>query len=162
MTDSPDLERALKALDRSAFIGRQSEALSDLIQDQSQTVFDLAGITIPVKSCSLMIAIKTMGPVSATDLAEALSRSHQVLLQKTPRLIKLDLIESRPDPENRRRKLFEATALGTEQLERLQDLLPRIEAAYEALAAEVGDIAGVLKAALTALETTELRTRMRL
>ncbi|WP_439636121.1 MarR family winged helix-turn-helix transcriptional regulator [Oceanicaulis sp.] len=160
MTDSPDLERALKALDRTAFIGRRSEALSDLIQDQSQAVFDLAGITIPVKSCSLMIAIKAMGPASITDLAEALSRSHQVLLQKTPRLIKLGLIESRPDPDNRRRKLFEATAHGAEQLERLQEILPRIEAAYEDLVSETGEIAGVLKAALTALEKTDLKTRM--
>lgn len=160
MTDFPDLERALTALDRTAFIGRRAEALSDLIQEQSQAVFDLAGIMIPVKSSSLMIAIEAMGPVSVTDLAEALNRSHQVLLQKTPRLLKLGLIDSRTDPDNRRRKLFEVTAYGAEQLRRLEEILPRIEAAYTDLSRETGDIAGVLKATLAALEKTDLKSRI--
>ena len=71
------------------FLGRLSEQLSELIEQQSAEVFKRAGLVIPVKSSSLMGAIALLGPVSVADLGRALDRSHQLIQQKIPKLATL-------------------------------------------------------------------------
>ena len=84
------------------FLGRLSEQLSELIEQQSAEVFKRAGIIIPVKSSSLMGAIGTLGPISVADLVRALDRSHQLIQQKMPKLLALGLVSRRPDPADQR------------------------------------------------------------
>ena len=110
-------------LDRT-FLGRLSEQLSELIEQQSAEVFKRAGIVIPVKSSSLLGAIATLGPVSVADLVRALDRSHQLIQQKIPKLLALDLVSRRPDPNDLRINLIEITDRGREQLALLDRLTP--------------------------------------
>ena len=109
-------------LDRT-FLGRLSEQLSELIEQQSAEVFKRAGIVIPVKSSSLMEAIATLGPVSVAGLVRALDRSHQLIQQKMPKLIALGLVNRRPDPDDQRVILIELTDRGREQLALLAGLV---------------------------------------
>ena len=118
------------------FLGRLSEQLSELIEQQSAEVFQRAGIVIPVKSSSLLGAIATLGPVSVAGLVRALDRSHQLIQQKMPKLVTLGLVSRRPDPDDQRVILIEITDSGREQLALLDGLDPEFERAY----AEMDDI----------------------
>ena len=126
-------------IDRT-FLGRESERLSDLIAEQTAELFAREGVVIPVKSCSVMDALAQCAPASASDLASRLDRSHQIIMQKLPRLIELGLVERSPDPADRRRFLLEITDRGAEQLERLHDLSPRIATAYRAIEDDIGSV----------------------
>ena len=150
----------MNGLDGQLFLGRLSETLSDLIEAQSAEVFAAAGLLIPVKSASLMRAIEASEPASAVDLARALDVSHQLVLQKTPKLLALGLVARVPCPDDGRRKLFSLTDAGRRQLALLRALEPRFVAAYETLREEVGDVHGLLRDAVEALRRRPLPDRL--
>jgi DNA-binding MarR family transcriptional regulator len=146
-------------LDRT-FLGRLSEQLSDLVEQQSAEVFKRAGIVIPVKSCSLLGAIATLGPVSVADLVRALDRSHQLIQQKVPKLLALGLVSRRPDPEDQRVNLIEITDRGREQLALLDGLNVEFERAYAEMEAEAGPVFDVIGRAIHSLKVRSLSDRI--
>lgn len=146
-------------LDRT-FLGRLSEQLSDLIEQQSAEVFKRAGIVIPVKSSSLLGAIATLGPVSVADLVRALDRSHQLIQQKIPKLLALDLVSRRPDPNDLRINLIEITDRGREQLALLDRLTPEFERAYAEMEQEAGPVFDTVARAIRSLKARSLNDRI--
>lgn len=142
------------------FLGRLSEQLSELIEQQSAQVFERAGLVIPVKSSSLMAAIAALGPVSVADLMRALNRSHQLIQQKIPKLLKLDLISRRPDPEDQRVILIELTDRGREQLALLDSLDAEFERAYAEMDQDTGPVFDTISRAIAALKARPLIDRM--
>lgn len=146
-------------LDRT-FLGRLSEQLSELIEQQSAEVFKRAGIVIPVKSSSLLGAVATLGPVSVADLVRALDRSHQLIQQKMPKLMALDLVSRRPDPNDQRVNLIEITDRGREQLALLDRLTPEFERAYAEMEEEAGPVFDTIGRAIRSLKTRALSDRM--
>lgn len=147
-------------LDDITFLGRLSEALSDRIEEQTRPLFDDAGITVPVRSCSLLTALGAAGEASAADLARALGQSHQLVVQKCPALLRLGLITQHADPADARRKIFRLTDAGRDQLARIDAYSARISAVYRALFEEVGDVHGVILKALNALDAKPLSERI--
>ena len=146
-------------LDRT-FLGRLSEQLSELIEQQSAEVFKRAGIVIPVKSSSLLGAIATLGPVSVADLVRALDRSHQLIQQKMPKLLALDLVSRRPDPNDLRINLIEITDRGREQLALLDRLTPEFERAYAEMEQEAGPVFDTVARAIRSLKARSLNDRI--
>lgn len=146
-------------LDRT-FLGRLSEQLSDLIEQQSAEVFKRAGIVIPVKSASLLGAVATLGPVSVADLVRALDRSHQLIQQKMPKLVALGLVSRRPDPDDQRVILIEATEAGREQLALLKGLTEEFERAYAEMEVEAGPVFDSLSRAIQSLKSRPLIDRI--
>lgn len=146
-------------LDRT-FLGRLSEQLSELIEQQSADVFRRAGIIIPVKSSSLLVAIATLGPVSVADLVRALDRSHQLIQQKMPKLLALGLVSRRPDPDDQRASLIEVTETGREQLALLSGLDPGFERAYAGMEEETGPVFDAITRAINSLKARPLIDRM--
>lgn len=146
-------------LDRT-FLGRLSEQLSDLIEQQSAEVFKRAGIVIPVKSASLLGAVATLGPVSVADLVRALDRSHQLIQQKMPKLVALGLVSRRPDPDDQRVILIEATEAGREQLALLKGLTAEFERAYAEMEVEAGPVFDSLSRAIQSLKSRPLIDRI--
>ncbi|HEX8660444.1 MAG TPA: MarR family transcriptional regulator [Brevundimonas sp.] len=146
-------------LDRT-FLGRLSEQLSELIEQQSAEVFKRAGIVIPVKSSSLLGAIATLGPVSVADLVRALDRSHQLIQQKMPKLLTLGLVSRRPNPDDQRIILIEITDRGREQLALLDGLKPEFDRAYAEMEKETGPVFEGLNHAISALKSRPLIGRM--
>lgn len=146
-------------LDRT-FLGRLSEQLSELIEQQSAEVFKRAGIVIPVKSSSLLGAIATLGPVSVADLVRALGRSHQLIQQKIPKLLALDLVSRRPDPNDLRINLIEITDRGREQLALLDGLTPEFERAYAEMEQEAGPVFDTVARAIRSLKARSLNDRI--
>ncbi|HRL06796.1 MAG TPA: MarR family transcriptional regulator [Brevundimonas diminuta] len=146
-------------LDRT-FLGRLSEQLSELIEQQSAEVFKRAGIVIPVKSSSLLGAIAMLGPVSVADLVRALDRSHQLIQQKIPKLLALDLVSRRPDPNDLRINLIEITDRGREQLALLDRLTPEFERAYAEMEQEAGPVFDTVARAIRSLKARSLNDRI--
>lgn len=146
-------------LDRT-FLGRLSEQLSELVEQQSAEVFKRAGIVIPVKSSSLLGAIATLGPVSVADLVRALERSHQLIQQKIPKLLALDLVSRRPDPNDLRINLIEITDRGREQLALLDGLTPEFERAYAEMEQEAGPVFDTVARAIRSLKACSLNDRI--
>lgn len=142
------------------FLGRLSEQLSDLIEQQSAEVFQRAGLVIPVRSSSLMTAIAALGPVSAADLVRALDRSHQLIQQKMPKLLKLGLVSRRPSPDDQRVMLIELTARGREQLALLESLDGEFERAYGEMEQDAGPVFDSISRAIKALQSRPLIDRM--
>lgn len=146
-------------LDDISFLGRLAEALSTRIEEQTRELFDDAGIVIPVKSCSLLTALRQAGEASAAELARKLGQSHQLVVQKCPALLRLGLITQHPDPVDARRKLFRLTDKGAAQMAMLDTYTAGISAVYERLFEETGDTHAVLLKTLKALEDRPLRER---
>lgn len=142
------------------FLGRLSEQLSELIEQQSAEVFRRAGLILPVKSASLLVAIATLGPVSVADLVRALDRSHQLIQQKMPKLVALGLVSRRPDPDDQRVNLIEITDRGREQLALLDRLDPGFDRAYAEMEAEAGPVFESISRAIHALKARPLSERM--
>jgi len=142
------------------FLGRLSEQLSELIEQQSAEVFQRAGLVIPVKSSSLMGAIATLGPASVADLVRALNRSHQLIQQKMPKLLKLGLVSRRPDPDDQRVVLIELTDKGREQLALLDSLDAEFERAYAEMEEDAGPVFDAISRAIASLKARPLIDRM--
>lgn len=142
------------------FTARLTEELSELIAAQSEDLFRAFGIDIPVKSCSLMLAIRACEPASARTLSDALVRSHQLVSQKLPKLLRLGLIAIEDDPADGRQKLYRLTAEGRAQLARFQDLRRSLENAYDGLERDAGPLSQVLRAAIGALRAQPLADRV--
>lgn len=142
------------------FLGRLSEQLSELIEQQSAEVFTRAGIVIPVKSSSLLGAIATLGPVSVADLVRALDRSHQLIQQKMPKLLRLGLVSRRPDPDDQRVILIDITDRGREQLALLDGLSPEFDRAYAEMEEDAGPVFDGINRAISALKSRPLIDRI--
>jgi DNA-binding MarR family transcriptional regulator len=142
------------------FLGRLSEQLSDLIEQQSAEVFKRAGLVLPVKSSSLLVAIATLGPVSVADLVRALDRSHQLIQQKVPKLVKLGLVTRQPDPDDQRVTLIEITDNGREQLALLESLDGEFIRAYAEMEEEAGPVFDSINRAILSLKSRPLIDRM--
>lgn len=149
------------AIDDSAFLGRTVERLSVLIADQSKAVFDDRGIVIPVRSCSLMTVLAKLETASASDLARELGHSHQLVMQKIPKLVSLGLIRQGDDDQDARRRIFRLTDEGREQLAKFEACSALIDAAYDALFAEVGDVRALVDRTIEALGALPLNSRIR-
>lgn len=142
------------------FLGRLSEQLSELIEQQSAEVFKRAGIVIPVKSSSLLRAIATLGPVSVAELVRALDRSHQLIQQKMPKLLTLGLVSRRPDPDDQRVSLIELTDKGREQLRLFDALAPEFDRAYAQIEEDAGPVFEGIGRAIDALKARSLIDRI--
>ncbi|WEK43606.1 MAG: MarR family transcriptional regulator [Candidatus Sphingomonas colombiensis] len=142
------------------FLGRLSEQLSELIEQQSAEVFKRAGLIIPVKSSSLLGAIATLGPVSVADLVRALGRSHQLIQQKIPKLVTLGLVTRHPDPDDQRIILIEMTDKGREQLALLDSLDAEFERAYAEMEEDAGPVFDTINRAIVSLRSRPLIERI--
>ncbi|MNS49670.1 MarR family protein [compost metagenome] len=142
------------------YLGRLSEQLSELIEQQSAEVFKRAGLIIPVKSSSLMAAIAMLGPVSVADLVRALGRSHQLIQQKIPKLVALELVTRQPDPQDQRAILIAITDKGREQLALLDSLDGEFERAYGEMEQDAGPVFDGIKRAIQSLRARPLVERM--
>ncbi|MED5595312.1 MarR family winged helix-turn-helix transcriptional regulator [Janthinobacterium sp. P210006] len=148
------------AIDDAVFLGRAVERLSILIAEQSRIVFDTMGIVIPVRSCSLMTVLATLGAASASDLARELGHSHQLVMQKIPKLLRLGLIQYRNDDHDARRRIFMPTEEGLSQLAKFEQCTVLIREAYAGLFAEVGDVRQFVDRATDALNEKPLDKRI--
>ncbi len=141
-----------------SFIGKQADDLGQLISEQIKPLYASLGIVVPVKSCSIIHTLSNLGQASVTEVARVLNQSHQLVKQKLPRLVKLNLIEYHADPDDKRKTFYQLTQLGKEQSELLKK--HSLEHVYAQLSVEVGaDLYQVLTAAMNGLKNQDLYSR---
>lgn len=143
-----------------SFIGKLADDLGNLIYVQIKPVYESLGIEVPVKSCSIIHALDQTGGASLVDLAKALKQSHQLVKQKLPKLLKMNLIVVNKDPDDKRRLIYTLTEKGQAQAELLN--ANPLEKVYADLSREVDtDLYAVLDAAITGLKNKDLLSRYR-
>jgi DNA-binding MarR family transcriptional regulator len=147
-------------LDDPVFLGRAVERLSMLIEEQSAIVLRAYDVIIPVKSCSLVAVLGAHGTATAAELARSLDVSHQLVLQKIPKLLKLGLIKTEQDQDDARKRRFSLTAVGVDQSRRFQFSRAMIRAAYVELFGEVGDLFDLTSRTAVALQQRPLADRV--
>ncbi len=141
-----------------SFIGKQAEDLGNLICVQIKPVYESLGISVPVKSCSIIHFLNQFGQASLADLAKSLQQSHQLVKQKIPRLLKLGFITAEQDQDDKRRTLYSLTKEGVEQAQLLNK--HSFADVYENLSREVNaDLYEILSAAIKGLKQKDLLTR---
>lgn len=143
-----------------SFIGKQADDLGNLISEQIKPIYQSLGIIVPVKSCSIVHALYAAEQAALTDLSKTLNQSHQLVKQKLPRLMKLELIEVQQDPDDKRRLLYSLTHIGIKQAKLLNE--NSLEKVYENLSNEINtDLYQILVAAIDGLKKKDLLTRFK-
>ncbi len=143
------------------FLGRKAEELSWELEQQFLPIFESVGLVVPVKSCSLVRTLGKMEQASVADLSREMKQSHQLILQKVPALLKLRLVTRRPDPDDRRRVIFELTNEGEKQVEILASIERDVVRIYQDLYREIGvDLMDALDRSLNTIRGRSLRERL--
>ena len=145
-----------------AFLGKRAEDLSNLIEQQTQPIFDELKIVVPISSCSTILALKTLKTASLVEIARQLEQSHQLVKQKLPKLERLGLISKSADSLDKRKTNYKLTPQGIEQSEKVESYLKVSEDLVKTVSDEIGnDVAEILSDALSALRSKTLLERYR-
>lgn len=139
-------------------MGKYAEDLGQLIGEQIKPVYQKIGVVVPVKSCSIIQVLSGLESATLTELAKELQQSHQLVKQKIPKLLDLNLIAVAQDENDKRRMLYSLTSEGEAQAQLLRE--HSMQAVYQTLSDEIGaDISQVLNAAIQSLKNKDLFTR---
>jgi DNA-binding MarR family transcriptional regulator len=145
---------------RKAFLGKHAQDLVIKTSDQIKIVYQERGLVIPIVVSSTLLLIARNQGASLADISKALELPHQLVAQRVEKLLKLELIEKRADPDDKRRSEFRVTKSGTAQAKILEECMADTAQIYGDLYEEIGcDLPKVLLATLEALDRKSLQTR---
>lgn len=96
-----DLHKAV--LDIVAFINRP---------DQDDYWIRELGIKLDRALFSVLMVVARYGPIGVVDLATRLGRDHSTISRQTAKLVELELLERRPNPDDRRMRDLAVTGTG--------------------------------------------------
>lgn len=148
-------------INQKALLGKRAEDLSNLIEQQTQPIFESLGIIVPIKSCSTLLTLLELEQASLVDIAKKLGQSHQLVKQKLPKLIKLGLIQQNSDKEDKRRTLYSLTNEGKQQSHKIKEYLNQSEALVDSISEEIGvDIFSTIDKAIRVMKDKNLWERL--
>ena len=143
-----------------SFLGLQLLRLYTAIDQGGTEAIKSTGL--PARVASLLVFLKHHGPSSISDLAKAVSASHQLVSQRIEILHQDAHIGKVPDPDDHRRMLIKLTAKGRKAAEAVEDACAAGDAAYRQLFKEIGaDVFASVVTACHALEERSLELRIR-
>jgi len=87
---------------RKAYLGKAAQSLILTSSDQVREIYELRGLVIPVRVSSTLEIINRKPGISLSEIGRALGIPHQLVAQRTGILLKMSLIEKRPDKKDRR------------------------------------------------------------
>jgi len=117
MTKNPFYDS--KVIDK-AYTAKKLLDLAYLIQSQVTEVYRRKGMIFPVICSSTLLFLSRHGPASVTEVAKALEHPHQTVAQHFKTLSKLDIVQNRKDPLDKRRAEYFVTETGKDQADRLE------------------------------------------
>jgi DNA-binding MarR family transcriptional regulator len=143
-------------------LGTRLKRLGDWLQADVQRLIDGAGLPIQAGQYPLLGALDLLGPLSVSELVEALGISQPGVTQMTARLEALGLVEIRSDTADRRTRTIALSAEGRRLIARSKrDIWPRIEAAVlEVCGGRKGPLLQLLTKIEAELEKAPLDERM--
>jgi len=146
---------------RKAYLGKHAQNLILTSSEQVLEIYELRGMVFPVRVSSTLEIIDRLPGISLSEIGRELSIPHQLVAQRTSILLKMSLIEKRPDPKDKRRSGFFLTKEGQKQSKLLKTCMADIAQVYEGLYAEIGcDLPSVLLAAIEALKARPIIQRL--
>lgn len=142
------------------FLARYLHRLRVAISEQSDEVFESAGLTVPSHCSSLLLLLEQHGRAPITRLADALGYSHQLVNQRLAILQKHRFIRRSKDPNDRRRTLVVLTKRGLEEAAKAKVALRRIDRGLQHLIDEIDvDLKRLLEAARVSLDENRIAER---
>ncbi len=147
-------------MNSNAFLGKRAEDLKNIIEQQTQPIFDQLGIIAPINSCSTLLAIKELGAGSLVEIAKMLEQSHQLVKQKIPKLEKLGLIFKQPDDSDKRKTNYQLTSKGKKQVIKIKSYIKDSEKLIKSINTELGiNIVNTINRTIRALQEIPLEQR---
>ncbi len=145
----------------SSFLGLQLYQLLTVIDVQGSEMLSQMEVEVPSRVASSLMILKMNGPMSVTELGTALNMTHQLMAHRVQLLKELKLINTKPDPKDKRKQLFHLTAKGKKLTEQLETVTKQAENAYADLFEELGaDLYDLLIKARKALLRNPLHQRI--
>jgi len=145
---------------RKAYLGKHAQDLILKSSDQVLDVYKARGIVIPVVVSSTLQFLNRDSGASLSDIARALELPHQLVAQRTEKLLKLGLVTKQLDPADKRRSEFHLTKTGQNQAHLLKQCMADMALVYADIYDEIDcDLAQALLDAITALERKPLLSR---
>ena len=120
------------------FLAHLLRRLADRFVAEAQEYYAEQGIVAPARTASTLILLQEQGLQSVSQIASKLRQSHPLVITWIRQLSRLELVEQKVDPLDRRRTLISLTPKGQLEAERMAAALSRLGAAYEKLLEEVG------------------------
>jgi DNA-binding MarR family transcriptional regulator len=121
-----------------AFFAHRLRRLSEQLVEDCGAWFRRVGVTSPAKGASTLLLLRAKGPLSVTQIATRLRLSHPMIINVARELETLDLVTSREDPLDRRRRPVSLTQAGEIQADRIVAVNRMMAAAYGGLFLDAG------------------------
>lgn len=144
------------------FLPHLLRRLSDLfVRDFENWIKESGGIA-PPRTHSTLFALSAKGPLSVTELAKALSQSHQLVITWVRQLKSFGLIFSEPDSKDARRTVLNLTPAGVREVEQIRsEQVVLAQAFHELLLEADAQVFDALWRVETGLRTRPLIDRLR-
>ena len=134
---------------------------SELIGLQGDAAFKRLGVGVPGYWISIVLALHRRGPLSSSDLSEHIGISRQVIESRLKPGVKSGFFDSRIDPHDSRRRIYEISAAARPVAERTVAIMTDFESVYARLWEEMGiDLEAALLAMEAALKRQGLTERL--
>ena len=111
----------------------RTRRLADRLADGGRRLYESLDLPLEPNWHAMLLYLDRRGPAAVTQLANELKVSHPAVSEMARRIESAGLIESRPDPADRRRKVL---ALSREGKQRMDDF----QVLWAAAAAEIDDM----------------------
>ncbi|MBX3581891.1 MAG: MarR family transcriptional regulator [Rhizobiaceae bacterium] len=143
-------------------LGTRMRRIGERLQADAQKIIDSCGQTIQGSQYPFLASIDRLGPLTIGELAEAVGITQPGTTRAVNQLVQLGLVETRPSPEDQRRRIVALSTQGQEIVDAARrDVWPSIR---EAVADLCDGLEGPLLEQLTAMEnglaTTPLDRRL--
>lgn len=112
--------------------------LSELLMKEASELYEELGVDFQARWFALFHALDRQGPMSVTELAEALGLSHPAIGKIAEQLIRRRLVQQYTDPLDERRRLLTLTGHGRKLRTQLAPVWSEIRGAARDLLAQAG------------------------
>ncbi len=110
---------------------------ASLMEKQARPVYKSIGIIFPVITSSTVNVIAQNQSASLLDVARALDIPHQLAAQRIKKLLKLNIISTHKDIEDKRKTNYQLTELGKTQNDLLNLYLSKADKVFSDLNEEI-------------------------
>lgn len=131
-------------------LGTRMRRIGERLQADAQKIIDSCGQTVQGSQYPFLASIDRLGPLTIGELAEAVGITQPGTTRAVNQLVQLGLLETRPSPEDQRRRIVSLSTQGQDIVDAARrDVWPSIR---EAVADLCQGLDGPLLEQLTAME----------
>lgn len=143
-----------------AAIGARLRRLSERIDREASAVYAARGVVFEQRWYGALSLLDERGPLSVSEIAEALNVTHAAVSQVRQSLSAAELINAAADPADRRRRALCLTAKGEALVDQVRPLWEALEAVGAAINREADDPAAALDRLESALDRMSIAERI--